>query len=91
MAVQNLTWFIALVTWVMGPGWADTIWSIEVMAQVLVSEGFMIDLHECLPLVLNGLLWDFPNIQVKQRGSFLILLSFLGIIPLLNILRRNFK
>ena len=51
----------------------------------------MIYLCEFLPLVLHGLLWDFPNRQVKQGGSFLILLISLGIIHLLDILRRDFK
>ena len=75
----------------MRPGWADTIWSIEVMTLGLVSEGFLIDPLEHLPLVLHGLLWYFPNMQATQGGSFLILMSFLGIIPLLDSLRRDFK
>ena len=73
------------------PGWEDIIWSIEAMAPGMISEGFLIDPLECLPLVLHGLLWDFPNIQATQVGSFLILLIFLGIIPLLDILMRDLK
>ena len=61
------------------------------MAPDLVSGGLLIDPLECLPLVLHGLLWDFKNMQVSQGGSFMILLSFLGIIHLLDILRKNFK
>ena len=57
----------------------------------LVSEGFLIDPPEHLPLVLNGLLWEFPNKHATQGGSFLIFLSFLGIIPLLDSLRRDLK
>ena len=47
-------------------GWKYTIWSIEVMAPGLVSEGLLIDLPECLTLVLHGLLWYFPNNQAAQ-------------------------
>ena len=61
------------------------------MASVMFSEGFLIGPLECLPLVLHGLLWDFPNIQATQVGSFLIFLIFLGIIPLLDILMRDLK
>ena len=57
----------------------------------LVSEGFPIDLLQCLPLVLHGLLWDFPNIQATKGGSFLIFMSFLGITPLLDSLMRDLK
>ena len=78
---QNLMWVRTPVTLGMIPGWAETIWSIEVMAPDLVSEGFLIEPLECLPLVLHELLWDFKNIQDKQGGIFLILLRFLGITP----------
>ena len=57
----------------------------------LVYEGFLIEPPECLPLVIHGIMWDFPNIQATQVGSFLILLIFLGIIPLLDILMRYLK
>ena len=51
------------------PDWEETFWSIEVMAPGLVSEGFLIDPLECFPLVLYGLLWDFPNMQATQGGG----------------------
>ena len=73
------------------PGWTETIWSIEVMASGLVSEAFLVNLLECLPLVLHRLLWEFPNLQATQGGSFLISLSFHGIIPLLDSLMRYLK
>ena len=57
VATQNLVRVRSPVTWVMITGWAETIWSIEVMDPVLVSEGFLIDPLECLPLVIHGLLW----------------------------------
>ena len=72
-------------------GWADTIWSIEVMAPGLVSKGLLIDPLECFPLVLHGLLWGFPNMQATQRVGDLILLIFLGTYPLLNSLTRDLK
>ena len=50
----------------------------------LVSEGFLIDTLECLPLVLHGLLWYFPNNQATKGGGVMILLIFLGIITLLD-------
>ena len=75
----------------MSPGWADTIWSIEVMALGLVSESSLIDTLECLPLVLHCLLWDFTNIKATSGVSFLILLRFLGIILLLDSLTRDLK
>ena len=62
MDAHNLAWVKAPVTWVMSPGWAETIWSIEVMAPGLVSEGFLIDPLEFLTLILHGLLWEFTNI-----------------------------
>ena len=52
------------------PGWADTIWSIEVMAPGLVSKGFLIDPPESLPLVLHIHLWDFTNRQDTKWGIF---------------------
>ena len=57
----------------------------------LVSKGFLIDPSKCLPLVLHGLLWEFPNKQVTQGGIFLILMIFLVITPLLDSLTRDFK
>ena len=72
-------------------GWEETIWSIEVMSPGLVSQGLLIDPPECLPLVLHGLLWDFPNKQATQWGIFMILLSLLGITPLLDSLRIYLK
>ena len=57
----------------------------------LVSKGLLIDLPERLPLVLHGLLWDFTKKKVTQGGSFLIFMIFLGINPLLDIMRRNLK
>ena len=53
----------------MRPGWEETIWSIKFMALGLVSEGFLIDPPECLPLSLHGLLWEFSNSQATQGGS----------------------
>ena len=55
----------------------------EFMDPGLVSEVFLMDPPERLPLVFHGLLWDFPNIQTTQGGKFFTLLSFLGIISLL--------
>ena len=75
----------------MKPGWTDTTRKIEAMDLGLVSEGLLIDPLDCLPLVLHGILWDFTNKQSKQGGSFLILLRFLGIIPLLDIMRKYLK
>ena len=46
---------------------------------------------ECLPLVLNGLLWYFQNMQVTQGGRFLIILRFMGIILLLDSLMSYLK
>ena len=61
------------------------------MASGLVSEVFLIELPKNLPLVIHGLLWDFTNKQATQGGSFLILLILLGIITLLDSLRRDLK
>ena len=61
------------------------------MAPGLVSEGFLIYPTEIFTLVLHVLLQELPNSQATQGGSFLICLSFLGIIPLLDNLRRNLK
>ena len=91
MAAQNLAWVRAPVTWGMIPGWVETLWSIEVMDPGLVSEGFLIDPLECLPLIPHGLMWDFTNMQTGQGENFLILLSFLGITPLLYIMKRDLK
>ena len=91
MATQNLAWVRVPVTWVIVPGWIDTTWSIEVMDPGLLSEEFLIDPLESLPLVLYGLLWDFPNIQATQGRSFMILMSFLDIIPLSYSLMRDLK
>ena len=70
----------APVTSVMIPGYAETIWSIEVMDPVLVSEGFLIDPPECLTLVLHGLLWVLSNRQATQGGGSEIA-EFLGYCP----------
>ena len=75
----------------MSPGWAETIWSIDVMAPGLVSEGFLINPLDFLTLVLNGILWDFTNIQATQGWNFLIFMIFLGITPLLDSLIRDMK
>ena len=88
---QNIAWVRAPVTWGMIPDWEETIWSIKVMAPVMVYGGFLIDPPECLPLVLHGPLWDFPNKKATQGGSILIFLSFLGIISLLESLGKYFK
>ena len=61
------------------------------MAPGLVSEGFLIELPEILPLLLHGLLSGFPKRQATQGGSFMVFLIFLGAIPLLDSLRRDFK
>ena len=90
VAAKNISWVIAPVTWGMIPGLTDIIWSIKVMAPGLVSEGFLMDPPECFTLVFNGLLWYLPNRQATQGGSFLTLLIFLGIINLLDNLRRYF-
>ena len=34
----------------------------------LVYEGFLIEPPECLPLVIHGIMWDFPNIQATKEG-----------------------
>ena len=73
------------------PGCTDTIWSIGVIDPGLVSEGFPIDSPENFTLVLHVLLWYFSNIQAKKGESFLIFLIFLGIIPILDITRRDLK
>ena len=43
----------------------------EVMAPGLVSEGFLVDPPESLPLVLHGILWDYPNSQATQEVTSL--------------------
>ena len=91
VATQNIAWVRAPVNCGMSSGWAETIWSIEVIALGLVSEGFLIDQLEFLPLVFHGLLWEFPNMQATLWRSFLILLSFLGSIPLLDSTMRDMK
>ena len=75
----------------MSSGLSYTIWSIEFMALGLVSKVFLIDPIECMPLVIHGLLWYFPDVQLTQGGSFLIFLSFMGIILLLDSLMRDLK
>ena len=57
----------------------------------LVSTGFLMDPPDRLPLVLHGLLWDFPNIQATQGGGFWRFMRFLDIIPLLDNLSRDLK
>ena len=81
----------APVTLGMIPGWADTIFSIEVMSPGLVSEGFLIDSPGCLSLVIHGLLWEFQNRQVTKEGRVITFLIFLGIITLLDNMRRDLK
>ena len=88
---HNLGWVRIPVTWGVSPGWAETIWSIELMAPGLVSEVFLIYPPECLPWVLHGLLSDFPNKQATQGRSFLVLLIFLGIIPLFYSMEKDLK
>ena len=61
------------------------------MAPGLVSKGFLIDPPDHLPLVLHGLFWYFPNRQATQGGGGMILMSFLGIIPLLDSMRSCLK
>ena len=73
----------------MSSGLSYTIWSIEFMALGLVSKVFLIDPIECLRLILHVILWDLSNMQSTQGGIFLILMSFLGITPLLYILMRD--
>ena len=91
MAVHNLVWVRAPLTWGVIPGWADTICSIDFMSPGLVSKSFLIHLPDCFYLVLHGLLWGFTNRQATQGGGVLTLLVFLGIIPLLESLRRYLK
>ena len=59
----------------------------------LVSEGFLNDSPERFPLVMHGLSCDLPNRQEHKggEGGGLTVLSFLGIIPLLDILSRDLK
>ena len=87
MAAHNLAWFRSPVASEIIPDWAETVCSIEFIALGLVSESFLIDPPECLTLVIHGLLWDFPNIQATQGGSYMVFMSFLVIIPLLGSLR----
>ena len=61
------------------------------MAPGMVSEGFLVDSPECLPLILHGLLWYFPNNQATQWGVFMTLVIFMGIITLLDNLSRYLK
>ena len=91
VADQNLVLVSSNVIWGTRPGCAEIIWSIEVMASGLVSKGFIIDLPKCLPLNLDGLLWDLPNSQVTQGGGFTTLLILLVIITLLDNTRMYFK
>ena len=91
VAAQNFVLVRTPVTFSMSPGWSDTIMSIEFMDPGLVSEGFLIDLLECLPLVIYGLLWDFPDIQATQGPIFVTPLIFLDIIPLFDSLIWDFK
>ena len=70
MSSQNIAWVRSPMTWGTIPGWAETIWSIEFMAPSLVSKGFLIDMLDFLPLVLHGILWDFPNMQASKGGEF---------------------
>ena len=72
-------------------GWAETIYSTEVMDPGLVLEGFPMNPPKRLPLALHGLLWDFLNRQATQGGNLFALLCFLVIIPLLESLRRDFN
>ena len=73
------------------PDWEDTIWPTEFMAPGLVYEGFLIDPHVYIPLLINDLLWELPNRQAMQGGRFIALLGLLGITPLLNNLRSVLK
>ena len=91
MVAQNLACVIALVTWGMRSSWAETIWSINVLAPGLVSEVFLINPPERLPLILHGLLWDFSNSQATLGGSFPTLWILLGIIPFFDHLRGYLK
>ena len=51
----------------------------------------MVDPPEIFPLLLHGILWDFPNRKAVQGDSFLTLTIFLGILPLLDNLRMDLK
>ena len=82
VAAYNIKWGRSTVTWVMHPGWAETIWSIEVMAPGLVSNIFLIDTLECFHLVLHDLLWDLTN--MKARGEFLDIAELPGCYLLLG-------
>ena len=90
-------WFRSLVTWGVSPVWEETIWSIEFMAPVLVSDGFLVDPHECLPGLSFSLWYSmgyFGNLQIcrlHKVGGVMILLIFLGIIPLFGSMRRDLK
>ena len=79
------------MTWGMSPGCAVTFWSIDFMAPGMVSEGFLNDPPGNFLLVFYSLLWEFPKGQATQGGSLLTLLSFLGIITLLDNQRRYLK
>ena len=39
------------------------------MAPGLVFEGLLIDPPDCLPFILHGLLWEFPNNLAAQGGG----------------------
>ena len=55
--VKNLAWVGAPVTWGVVYGWFYIIWLIEVMASVLVSGEFLIDLPECIYLFPDVFIW----------------------------------
>ena len=80
------------MTWGVIPGWAETIWSIEVMALGLVSKGFLIDPPDCLPWYYMASCGTFQKKTGDTRGvGYLILLNLPGIIYLLDILMRYLK
>ena len=91
VADQSLLWVRSPMTQVISPSCADNIWSIKLMAPVLVSEGFLMDPPQHLPLVLHVLLWVFPYSQATQGGLGQTFLSFLGIINLLGNLSNYLK
>ena len=56
LSAQNISWVSDPVTCGIIPVLEEIIWSNEVISMGLVSKGFLIDPHDCLPLVLHDLL-----------------------------------
>ena len=75
----------------MRPSWADSVWPIKVIAPGLFFEGFLIDSPDIFPLVIHGLLWDFPNSQAMQGGGGYELVELHGYYSRLEISKEVFE